>query len=139
MIKLIDTINRHLVNLRSKQIQLRKNMDKFTKNQNLDATTKDAFIKAFNQEYTLKKLTQEQQAKTKQKSVYSLDIDEVTSLESSLKEITQLARTQKMETDKQRQERVEKIANDVRAKRESGEAKPMRSTRDKTIVSNDLR
>ena len=105
MIRMVDLLNKNLIDLGNTHRELRKRIENFRKTGSADAEIKKRFFDAFNQEYTTTKLTQEQQKESAVKSVYSLDIDEVNSLNQTLKEYYELARESKIMTDQQKEKK----------------------------------
>jgi hypothetical protein len=107
LLKLIDTIQKNLVNLNTEQMALRKRIENLKKSESADAEIKKQFFDAFTKEYTEKQMTQAEQAQSPIKSIYSLNIDEVNALNKQLKEYTELARESRMKTVQQRKEEVQ--------------------------------
>lgn len=90
--------------------------------QSADAEIKKKFFELFNKEYTTKKLTQAEQSQSDIKSIYSLNIDEVNSLNKMVKEYTELARETRFKTDAQRQQEVDYQVNETKEMIENGVA-----------------
>jgi hypothetical protein len=78
-----------------------------------DVQIKKQFFDAFRKEYTEKKLTQEQQKESDIKSIYSLNIDEVNSLNETFKMYSELARETRIQTIEQKQEEFQKDKDSI--------------------------
>lgn len=111
LIRLTDMLNKHIVNLAREQSKVRHDLNKFKKSPSMDAQMKKEFFTAFDKEYTMERLTQEKQATSELKSVYSLDMDELTSLKKSLEVFKKLARDRRIKTEQEKEKEVQYVVD----------------------------
>lgn len=104
-------LNKHIVNLAKEQSKVRHDLNKFKKSPSMDAQMKKEFFTAFDKEYTMERLTQEKQATSELKSVYSLDMDELTSLKKSLEVFKKLARDRRIKTEQEKEKEVQYVVD----------------------------
>ena len=101
---------------------MRKRVEKLELSQSADAEIKKKFFELFNQEYTTKKLTQAEQAQSDIKSIYSLNIDEVNTLNKMVKEYSELARETRLKTETEKQTEIDYQVKETKDIIEAGDA-----------------